>query len=112
MAKAIGELNRVVIGERIRARRVFLGLSRESVADRIGVSTNFCRDIEIGAKGMSVATLARFTDVLKISSDYILFGKVSAGENHSLIKAMLDSVPEEKQKHVADLIRIFIQAME
>jgi hypothetical protein len=68
--------------------------------------------IEIGAKGMSVATLAKLSAVLNVSSDYILFGRVSTVEKQSRLIAMLDNIPSEKQKYVADLLRLFLQAIE
>ncbi len=40
------------IGKRIRSQREFLGLSRDELAESMGVSVNFCSDIELGKKGL------------------------------------------------------------
>ena len=65
------ELNFVSIGRRIRTRREALEYTREYLAEQLSVSVNFCRDIEIGNKGMSIKTLSKLSNVLKLSTDYI-----------------------------------------
>ncbi|MDR0874696.1 MAG: helix-turn-helix domain-containing protein [Clostridiales Family XIII bacterium] len=106
------DLDWVTIGERIRKQRTFLGYSRDYIADQIDVSTNFCRDIEIGAKGMSVSTLVRLADVLKISTDYIVFGKTVSADKYSPLIVMIDSIPEDKQSYAVELMKVFIQSLD
>jgi transcriptional regulator with XRE-family HTH domain len=105
------ELNFVAIGNRIRKQREFLGYTRDYVAEKVSVSTNFCRDIEIGAKGMSISTLAKLSAVLKISSDYILFGR-SKSDSFNRVSLMLESFPPEKQKYAEELLKIFLLALD
>ena len=105
------ELDFVLIGERIRKQREFLGYTREYLSEQLSVSVNFCRDIEIGAKGMSVQTLAKMSDVLKLSSDYILFGETLSGDTGPLI-AMLNSCRPEKRKYAEDILKSFLLAVE
>ena len=45
------ELNKSAIGARIRKRRELLGLSREELAEQLGVTAKFIGDIEYGEKG-------------------------------------------------------------
>lgn len=40
------------IGNRIRKQREYLGYTRETLAEKIDVTTKFCSDIELGIKGM------------------------------------------------------------
>ena len=58
------ELDFKAIGNRIRQQREFLGYTRDYLAEQLSVSTNFCRDMEIGAKGMSVQTLTKLSNIL------------------------------------------------
>ena len=69
------ELDFRAIGNRIRHQREFLGYTREYLSEQLDVSVNFCRDMEIGAKGMSVQTLVKISKTLKLSLDYILIGE-------------------------------------
>ena len=63
------------IGKRIRQQREYMGLTREQFAEQIEVTPKFCSDIETGAKGISVPTLCRISRVLRLSTDYILYGR-------------------------------------
>ena len=62
------------IGSRIRKQREQFGYTREEFAEKLEITPKFCADIELGNKGMSVQTLCNISSVLKLSTDYILFG--------------------------------------
>lgn len=72
------ELDHKAIGLRIRKQRILLKLSREELAQKIGVSTTFLTDIELGTKGFSLKSLNRFSQVLKMSAETILYGSEGA----------------------------------
>jgi len=105
------ELDFRAIGSRIKQQREYLGFTRDYLAEQLGVSVNFCRDIEIGAKGMSVQTLAKLSDILKLSLDFILLGKTSDNEIEPLV-LMLNACKPEKRKYAEDILKSFILAME
>ena len=105
------ELDFKMIGNRIKQQREFLGYTREHLAERLSVSVNFCRDIEIGAKGMSVQTLAKLSNILKLSLDYILLGETLNGDVEPLI-LMLNSCKPEKRKYIEDILKTFLLAIE
>ena len=105
------ELDFVAIGERIRKQREFLGYTREYLAEQLSVSINFCRDIEIGAKGMSIKTLANLSAILKLSIDYIIFGETYNKTTEPLL-LMLDSCKPDKRKHAEDILKSFLLAIE
>ena len=69
------------MGNRIRKQRELLGYTREQLAEKLDVSTKFCSDIELGVKGVSIQTLAKLTELLHLSSDYILFGECTQGDS-------------------------------
>ena len=105
------DLDFLAIGKRIRKQREFLGYTREYLAEQLSVSTNFCRDIEIGAKGMSIQTLAKLSKILKLSVDYILLGeKVTDTEEPLLL--MLNSCRPDKRKYAEDILKSFLLAVE
>ena len=105
------DLDFIMIGSRIKQQREFLGYTREYLAEQLSVSVNFCRDMEIGAKGMSVQTLAKLSVILKLSLDYILLGKTLSGDVEPLI-LMLNSCKPEKRKYAEDMLKTFLLAIE
>ena len=62
------------IGFRIRTLREKKKLTRDMLADKVGISTKFLYEIEMGKKGFSVDILYRISRELSISSDYLLTG--------------------------------------
>ena len=105
------DLDYKAIGARIKKQREYLGLTRDYLSDQLGVSVTFCRDFEIGAKGISIQTLAGLMYVLKLSADYILFGETEGIDTEPLLR-MLDSCPPEKRKYAEDILKAFLMAME
>lgn len=105
------ELDFKAIGSRIRHQREFLGYTRDYVAEQLSVSVNFCRDMEIGAKGMSVQTLAKLSNILKLSTDYILLGKSTDDGSEPLVE-MLNACKPEKRKYAEDILKTFLLAVE
>ena len=45
------------MGKRIRERREFLNMNRETLSEKLGVSPQFIADIEYGNKGVSLRKL-------------------------------------------------------
>ena len=105
------ELDYKAIGGRIRKQREFLGYTRDYLGERLSVSVNFCRDIEIGAKGMSIQTLVKISSILKLSTDYILFGETADKDIETLV-LMLNSCKPEKRKYAEDILKLFLLAVE
>lgn len=68
------ELDKKKMGERIRARRESLGMSREELGGYLEVTAKFVSDVEYGEKGVSVKTLYKLKQVLGVSVDFLLDG--------------------------------------
>ncbi|MDO5434431.1 helix-turn-helix domain-containing protein [Eubacterium sp.] len=101
------ELDHKAIGLRIRKQRILLKLSREELAQKIGVSTTFLTDIELGTKGFSLKSLNRFSQVLKMSAETILYGSEGAGKKTNLLD-VLAQCPKEKINYAEEIIRLFL----
>lgn len=89
----IQELDKAAIGMRIRKRRELLGLSREELAKRLGVTAKFIGDLEYGEKGISTKNLYRLKHILGVSADYLLGGMPD------------DLTDEEEREMIQDNIR-------
>ena len=66
--------NRIAAGERIRNRRMIMGLTQEELAEKIGRAYKYCQDIERGTCGMSIDTMLSIASCLNISLDYLIYG--------------------------------------
>lgn len=64
-------------GSRVRTIREQAGLTREQIAEMIERSPTFVADVERGSVGVSIQTLIKICEVLNISSDRLLWDKIS-----------------------------------
>lgn len=103
--------NRVEAARRIRKRWKELGLTSAEVADKIGRANHYYGDIERGTCGMSIDTLIELTEILEISSDYILFGKKTGNEISNAARAcrILRQWDEGKQERAVDLMKYYLE---
>ena len=99
-----------MIGTRIRKQREYMGLTREQLAEKIEVTPKFCSDIELGAKGMSVPTLCKLSQILGLTTDYILFGE-SEKPTSNQIERMLAQCSTDEYTHAEKLLKVFFSAM-
>lgn len=99
------------IGKRIRTQREFMGYTREQFSELLDVTPKFCSDIELGVKGMSVPTLCKISHVLRLSTDYILYGKGTVEESNT-IALMLQSATPTEREYAEKLLRTFLMAMD
>ncbi len=98
------------IGIRIRRQREYLGYTREQFAELLDVTPKFCSDIELGVKGMSVPTLCKIASSLRLSTDYILFGKSEEALSEPL-SLLLQSCSDTEQAYAEQLLKTFLVAM-
>lgn len=98
------------IGKRIRQQREYMGLTREQFAEQIEVTPKFCSDIETGAKGMSVPTLCRISKTLRLSTDYILYGRAEQ-ESPDSVMMVLENCSKRERTYAEQLLKTFVAAM-
>lgn len=108
------------IGRRLRAQRTALHLSREDVAESIGVTPKFISDIEYGSKGISLMTLYRLMQLYDMSADFIISGDTAeAGEEETKtvkqikenILAPLSVCGEEELRCMEQIAHYYVQAL-
>ena len=76
MSRNLKEINRKAMGARIRARREQIGLSREKLAAKLGVTGKFIADVEYGEKEISLTNIYELKQILGVSADFLLEGEV------------------------------------
>ena len=92
------------MGKRIRLKRELLHLTREQVAEELGISSRFYSYIELGQKGMSVETLYRICALLELDADYVLFGERDAHEQ-TPVAYLFEECPEETRGYVEEILK-------
>ena len=100
----------IAIGSRIRTQREYLGYTREQFAELLDVTPKFCSDIELGVKGMSVPTLCKISRILRLKTDYILFGRQEAAFSEPLA-LLLESCTDTERVYAEQLLKTFLIAM-
>lgn len=97
------EIDFKVMGERIRLRREKLYITRDRLAEMVGITPKFMGDIENGTRGCSLKNLAKLSDILMISTDYILFGDVNQLNDQIIIRTFL-KCPDSKKEVLLEIV--------
>lgn len=103
-------MNWAAIGSRIRTQREYLGYTREQFAELLEVTPKFCSDIELGVKGMSIPTLCKIAHVLRLSTDFILFGTLEQNTSNPL-ELLLKSCSSTEREYAEQILKTFLMAM-
>lgn len=101
-----------VIGSRIRSLREYQKLSREKLAEKADISTQFLADIESGKKGMTVVTLKKICRALCVTADSIVFAAEGDAGDNSEIMAMINTVSNEKKEEVEEIVQKIIKLID
>lgn len=99
------------IGDRIRQRRKQLGLTQEDLSNRADVTTQTISNAELGLKGMRPDTIIRICAALKISTDYLLLGKINDTDK-SLFSERLTALTPGQLKHLIDIVDSYLTAIQ
>lgn len=118
MTLELKELDRIAMGRRIRVIREARGLTREALAESLDISPQFVADIEYGSKGISIRTLFQLGQVLGVTADYILAGRMfPADENDDAMRvcediiAILRVCSVKQLEDIRAISRIFVDNM-
>lgn len=76
------------IGKRIQMRRKQQGMTQEQLADKMDVSIQMVSNLERGNKAIRIENLIKLSQILNISTDYILTGKETTDDMQSLTEQM------------------------
>ena len=102
-------LDLLSFGSRIRKRREELLISKKELAEKLGITSKFMDDIESGARGVSLKNLVLLSQILEISTDYLLFGNGSKASKQ-VFNNILESCPQAKLEVLAEIIGKIIES--
>ena len=97
------------IGERIRQARLNLRYTQSYVADQMGLASKHISQLERGASGISISTLMSICSVLEVDSDYILFGKITEGNNNPF-NSLLKKLTPEQTMFAEELLKVYVRS--
>lgn len=78
------------IGERIRAKRIELKLTREQFAELADISPGFFGQLEVGGSQMSIDTLLKVSKSLHVDMEYLLLGETEPENNSEELEPVLE----------------------
>lgn len=101
------------IGERIRALRYALGLTREKAAELADITVGFWGQLEVGTSQMSIDTLMKVAKTLNVSMDYIVngepYGETEAAKiSRNKIDHLLSGRTERELRLVEEVLMMFL----
>ena len=70
----------IEIGKRIQSRRKQQGFTQEQLADMMNVSIQMISNLERGNKAIRIDNLINLSEILDVSTDYILTGKETVND--------------------------------
>ncbi|MBR3954377.1 MAG: helix-turn-helix transcriptional regulator [Clostridia bacterium] len=97
------ESDLINIGKRIQQRRKQLALTQEQVAEMMNVSVQMISNLERGNKAIRIDNLVNLSNILNISTDYILTGKETITDLSALTER-IQSLTEKEQQMIELLI--------
>lgn len=100
-------LSLTAVGERIRSRRVKLGLSQEQLAELCGITPSYVGHIERASRQLSLNTAISISTVLEISLDYLLLDV----KNENGDVGVLESISAELKNHSPEQVSKFLNTV-
>ena len=91
------------IGKRISERRKQMGLTQEKLAEQMDVSIQMISNLERGVKAIRIDNLVRLSQILNVSTDYILTGTQTKHDVDSLA-GQIAQLDEDKRKMIEVLV--------
>ena len=99
----MSEVDLTGIGKRIQNRRKQLMLTQEQLAEMMNVSIQMVSNLERGNKAIRIDNLINLSQILDVSTDYILTGKATA-DDHDALTARIAQLPQKDRKMVEMLV--------
>lgn len=75
----------------------------------LDITPKFLDDVESGARGVSLHNLMLISQILKISTDYLLFGNRQAASDQ-VFAHIIENCPIEKREALATILQTIIDS--
>ncbi|MBQ7003467.1 MAG: helix-turn-helix transcriptional regulator [Oscillospiraceae bacterium] len=96
-------VNYQLVGQKIRDKRMKLGITQEKLAELCLISVSYVAHIERGTRSLSLDTAVRVANALDMSLDFLLLDEI---HSHS---RMIDSLQTELDRCTPEQIEKFVR---
>lgn len=100
------DINKKLIGKRIKHRREASGLSQEQLAEKLELSTNHISSMECGKSLLTTRFLLMLCDIIGGTPDYYLVGEIAPEADD--ITALVKRLSPAEQKMLRNLLITFL----
>lgn len=100
------DINKKLIGKRIKHRREVSGLSQEQLAEKLNLSTNHISSMEYGKSLLTTKCLLALCDILGGTPDYYLLGELTPETDG--IAALVKQLSPSEQKMLYHLLSAYL----
>lgn len=104
-------LDKKNMGLRIRRAREEKGLTREELAEKIGLSVNAMANIELGHSGTQLDNFAKLCKLLGLSADYALFGETTGRPPVQRVMELLGHQDDERLRAIEKAVVAMLEVM-
>ena len=108
MVCILTHLDLKAIGKRIQTERKKQGITQEKLADMMNVSVQMVSNLERGNKSIRIENLINLSDILKVSTDYILTGAESIKDLESVTRKFSELSQRDK-KMLENMLNYMLQ---
>ena len=106
--REIPEQNQI-LGENIKREREKAGYTQERFSEIIDMTPNNLSAVERGVAGVSLNTLRRICEALKVSADDLLFGQREKSDGEALIRK-LERLDARQMRIVQEVLSALLEA--
>ena len=101
------DIDKKLIGKRIKHRRELAGLSQEQLAERLNLSTNHISSMECGKSLLTTKRLLMLCDVLGGTPDYYLIGAITPEAD--AIMTLIKRLTPDDQKTLCRRLNAYLE---
>ncbi len=95
------------IGQKIKERRIYLGVTQESIANQLEVNPSHISNIECGRANPSLTAIIKIANILKCSVDYFIINEYTFNVNNNELDTLDDKILQ-KIKYRSDYTKLKI----
>ncbi len=102
----------IFLGQKVKEIRKNKKMTRETLAEKIDVSSRFLADVECGKVGISLTTLKKLCKTLGISSDSLLGLRFENQDMYNEIEEKIHQISPEHLENLNTIITAFSNTAE
>lgn len=97
-----------IIGNRIKKARIKKGITQENLAEKLGISPEYCSKIECGKAKVNLERLSQISVIIDTEIEYLISGTVYESKSYLKgdIATSINGLNGSKLKAVDSIIKI------